>query len=431
MKRMKLLFTLALPVFLCQNIQAQTLSRLTAQANWSNNGAAFLPVDSSNYTYNSNARGGDLKHTLKYDVGYNWTFAGDTAYMFQWQTTNLFDVNNNDSVTIVSQWNGTTWTPYSATLNFYVGGLLQSSVYQTYSGGWVTQYRDLYSYNSANLLQTDEYETWSGASYTGQSTRTYYYDGSNNLLNETDASLTSGTPVYTDEYNYTYSSTNQKLTSTYSTWNGSAWVNSTLTTNTYDSTGDMTSQEYQTWDATNLVWDNVTLAEFSNFVSSMVNMPMTEIVEQWNPVGSGTWDPTTKYSYTYNSYGQMTNLVGISYNSSISGWEFAAGNPMANYYYGPYSSVSAVNNVTAVNGDAKVYPVPTHDMLHIDINWPIAQTATINMFDIQGNSVYQMETGLGTSFNYGIPVGNLAPGNYFIKISGQLGSIEKQIVVSH
>lgn len=430
MKRMKLLFTLALPVFLSQNVLAQTSSRLIAEAHWSNDGAAFKPVDSSNYSYLSSARGGDLTHPLMFDWGYAFTFLGDTAYMNEWRTQKIYDANNNDSVNIVSSWNGTTWTPYSSTLNFYLGTTKQSTVYQTWSGSWQTQFRDVYSYYSGGLLFQDLYQSWNGVAYVTNSEKLYYYNTSNLLINEQDIDLSTGSPVNSAQYNYTYSSTNQLLTKTYQTWNGSSWVNNNMYTNTYDTTGRMVNQEYQVWDATNSVWSNTSLAEYSNFYGT-TGLPQTVINEAWSPVGTGTWVPSKKYTNAYNSFNQLTYSVGISYNNSISSYQFAAGDPLSNYYYQSYSFVNAVNNVSAVNGDANIYPVPTKDELHIDINWTVAQTATINIFDVQGRVVRQIETGLSTSTKVGIPVSDFAPGVYMIKIVGQLGQIEKQIVVAH
>jgi len=433
MKRMKLLFTLALPVILCQNLQAQTSSRLIAQAHWMNNGASFVPLDSTNYTYVSNARGGDLNHPMMFDNSNYWRWA-DTAYMDTVNTVQYFDVNNNDSVTIVSQNLGGTWTPYSATLNFYVSGMLQSSVYQSWTGGWSTQYRDNYSYvPGTSRVSADQYQQWNGVAYVTQSVRNYFYDGVTGLkIAETDDDLSTGTAIHTANYLYTYSSTGQLLTSTYQTYNSgtATWLNNSMVTNTYDTLGNNVTQEYQIWDAVNSLWANNTLAVYSNFLGS-THLAQTEILETWNPVGTGTWNYVTKYTNSYNSFNQLTHSVGISYNSSLPGWEFAYGDPMDNYYYNPYSIVNEVKNVSASNGTANIYPVPTQDIMHIDINWTVAQSATINIYDINGKSVKQIETGFGTHFNCGIPVSELSAGVYLVKINGQLGLIEKQIVVAH
>src|SRR5579872_3185813 len=113
MKRKILLLTLAIPVILCQNAMAQTASRLTGEAHWSNNGVNFTPNDSSSFNY-SGMRGGDLGHTLKYDNSYTWVY--DTAYHNEYYYIQSFDANSNITSTIVEFWNGTAWQNLSNTL---------------------------------------------------------------------------------------------------------------------------------------------------------------------------------------------------------------------------------------------------------------------------------------------------------------------------
>src|ERR1700733_3485514 len=103
MKRKMLLLTLAIPVILCQNAQAQTSSRLIAQAHWSSNGATYIPNDSTAYSYSS-GRGGDLNHQLKYDYAENWQYLGDTAYANNYYYLQTFDANNNLLSTITQFW---------------------------------------------------------------------------------------------------------------------------------------------------------------------------------------------------------------------------------------------------------------------------------------------------------------------------------------
>src|SRR4051812_9625465 len=117
MKRKFLLLTLALPVFLCANLQAQT-SRLAGIADYTSNGATLDVNDSTAYSY-SNGRGGDLMHTLKYDVATNWVYVGDTAYNNNFYYIQSFDSSNNLVSTITQYWDGTTWVNWTNVVYSY------------------------------------------------------------------------------------------------------------------------------------------------------------------------------------------------------------------------------------------------------------------------------------------------------------------------
>jgi len=435
MKRMKLLFTLALPVLLCHSAQAQTYSRLTAQAHWAHNGVMFTPKDTTNYMYSSNLRGGDLTHTLKYDNYTTWKYV-DTAGKFadSLYYSQVFDANNNITMTTIQKWSASAaaWVPANRILYTYTSGnLMASMIWQTWSGtAWAASTKDVYTYDGNNLKILDQYQTWNSLTnaFAPMSQKVYSYDPvTHNILNETDQNVSGATPVYTSQYAYTYTSANQLLTTTYSTWN-SGWVNATMYTNAYDTSGNKITQLYQTWSVPTASWINVTYNIYSNFTSG--HMAQSEIDQTWNSAGSGTWMNTIQYMYAYNSYNQMTSSTGQSWNPAML-FEFQLGDPMTNYYYSTYSTVSEVKNVVNNNGSANIFPVPAQNMLHIDLTWNEAQSATIAMYDMAGRMVTPvMNVPSGTEYHTSLSVNNLAAGNYVIRIDGQQGQIVKQIVVA-
>ena len=434
MNRKNLLLTLAIPVILCNGLQAQTTaSRLVAQANWHNNGAMFVRNDSTAYTYISSARGGDLTHLMKYDNATNWIYVGDTAYNNAYNYVQEFDGNNNLTSNVAQYWNGTAWVNNTKNLYFYdTANRLTSMVLQSWGGtSWVNVAEDLYSYDAAGHVYSDQYMLWymPTTTFMPSSQKVYFYDLTGNKTTELGQvyNSTLGTYDYSTRYLYTYNSANQLLTTTYSTWDGSAWVNSTLYTNTYDSTGNRTTQLYQTYDGTSSVWVNTTLNLYSSFTGS--HMAQSETDQVWDTTGGGMWVNTRKYTYTYNSYSQMTSSTGISWNSG-GFWEYALGDPMSNYYYGTYTT-SSVTNISNKGGEANVYPVPAQNMLHIDLAWNEAQPSTITIIDVQGRIVRNWDAPSGTQYHSSISVDNFADGVYFIRISGAQGQIVKQLVVAH
>jgi hypothetical protein len=428
MKRKMLLLTLALPVILCQDLHAQTSSRLVASSDYSSNGASLNVNDSTSYTYYSSSRGGDLTHTMKYDVKTSWNFVGDTAFMYNMNYLQTFDGNNNILSTIAQVWGGTGWVNSTNALYTYnSSNQLISIVYQTWTGGaaWTNTAEDVYSYNTAGQLYLDQYNTWNTltSSFLPTSQKIYYYDGTGRLIQEVDQSYNSGSGLYnyTSQVLYTYSLITN--TTTYSSWSGSAFVNTSMYTDTYDSSGDLLTDLYQTFNGS--AWVNQVLHVYSGFTSTM---PSVEIDQTWDTTGGGTWNNVIMYMYSYNGFGQMTSSVGESWN--VGGfWEFAAGDPTSYYYYASYTA--AVKTVVANNGSANLYPVPAQNILHIDLNWNEAQSASIGMYDMTGREVSKMSVPFGAQFNGAISVNNLADGLYVIRIDGTQGQIVKQVVVAH
>src|SRR4051812_12204043 len=110
MNRKQLLFTLAIPMILSQSAQAQTISsRLLAQAHLSSDGAAFHKQDSTVYNYLSNARGGDLNTTLKFDNSTSWFFLDDTTMTNNQNVIQEFDASNNITSNVQQAWSGSAW----------------------------------------------------------------------------------------------------------------------------------------------------------------------------------------------------------------------------------------------------------------------------------------------------------------------------------
>jgi Secretion system C-terminal sorting domain len=434
MKRTMLLFTIAFPFMLNQPATAQTSSRLVGEAHWTNNGAMFTPVDSTGFNY-SGGRGGDLTHSMNYDNSTAWTYNNtDSAYDNSWYYIQTFDANNNLLTMTSEYWNGSAWVLNTKNLYTYNSSNQRTTLIQQTWGGssWTPVSQDVYTYNPGGQLYVDIYETWDGlsATFVPSTQKTYYYDASGNRINETDQVFISGTPQYTNEWVSTYSSSNQMLTSTYNTWSGSSWTPVNMTTDTYDSTGDMISSLYQTYDGTSSTWVNSTLDLYSSFNSA--HMAVTDVAQTWDD-GTSAWDNSMQYTNTYNSYNQLTSRTGESWNV-VGLFEFASGDPRANYYYETYTpgtGTTAAPVVVANDNDANIFPVPAQNMLYVNVKWADAQSANITVVDMTGRIVRQWDAPSGTEYRGAVSVNGLADGTYFIKIAGTSSQIVKQFVVAH
>ena len=433
MKRMKLLFTLALPVFLCQNLQAQTSSRLVAQSYWTNNGLAYTAVDSSSYTYLSTSRGGDLTHAMEFDNSVFGTF--DTGvYTPQVAVLQQFNIANQDSCNTTSIGGVLT----SRTLYTYnSNGKVSTIISQSWTGSsWTPVTENVLSYNGSNQLQTNQHETWMSGGFVIDSAKTYYYTASSGLLsNELDNYLLSGLPIYTNEYSYTYDSASHLMLSETTSYSSSGTITGfaplSMVQYFYDSSGDLTAVENENYDGSSSIFVGSTLHTYSNFNSA--KMPQTDLLQNWDSTTStgGSWDNIMQYTNTYNSYNQLTNKIGISWNAPTGIWEYAVGDPQYNYFYETYSNVTAVKTVTNTNGDANIYPVPAQSLLHLDINWNAAQSAMITINDVQGRVVKMWDAPSAAQYSTTISINDLASGVYFMLINGQQGEIVKQFTVSH
>ena len=250
------------------------------------------------------------------------------------------------------------------------------------------------------------------------------------VTSEIDETWSSGSSLYTysDEILYT-DSANEVQAIQYNTWNGAGWTNGNLTTNTYDSAGDLLTQLYQTYNGA--AWANQTLVVYSNFTAAGSNLPQTQVNQVYDTTGTGSFQNVMQYMYTYNSYGQMTESTGESYN--VGGfWEFASGDPQAFYYYDTYTpAVTSVKNVVNNGGDVNIYPVPAQNVVNVALTWNVAQSATISLFDMSGRVINTLTAPVGTQYTGSLSVSNLADGMYVIRIDGTQGQIVKQIVVAH
>ncbi|MBC7555037.1 MAG: T9SS type A sorting domain-containing protein [Taibaiella sp.] len=434
MKRMKLLFTLALPVLLIESAQAQ-LSRLISQAHWSNTGAVFVAVDSTDYKYNSNTRGGDLKRTLKYDEG-TTMLATDTSFINSSQVLQTFYTStdgaggyaDNIKYKATRVWNLFSGTWVNSNNYYYTynsDGTMRTMIYQTWGGSsWINVSQNIYTYSGG--LQSDKYLTWNGATFVLASQKNYINDAGR-VTDQTDVTIVSGTPTYTQSYHYDYDSAGRTTTASYNVYNGTSFVPNNQYAYTYDGTGNRLTSTYSLYNTTTGAWDNNTLKIYSDFTAG--HNPKTEINQKWDTTGGGSWYNVMQFTNTYNSQEQLTSMMGISWNTA-GFWQYRSGDPMAMYHYGTYFP-AAVADVNTANGVVNIFPVPAQNTINISLNWNEAQAFSVAIFDINGRTVQQWNVPTTSQYTTTINAENIPAGNYIVKIGGAKGQVTKQIVIVH
>ena len=433
MKRMKLLFTLALPVLALQNIYAQG-SRLVSKANWHNNGAVFVPTDTTTYNYLTE-NGGDLKHPIKDNYDTTWVSNGATFVNSVSSIQNLVGSNVSDHTWLSWDTGSNSWKNNSKSIYTYdASNNLINTINQVWNGStWAPVSQEQYSYNSANEVIFYTYSLWNSTSnmFVLSNQKSYaYVGGMGAIMQETDQANVGGTITNTAQYNYSYD-TGLLSTTTYSVWNGTNWANNYKYTYSYDASHNRITSLYQTYNSSTSTWTNDTLKNYTTFASYSAGaamLPSLETDQVWDTTGGGSWKNSIQYMYSYNGSSQMTSMVGTSWN--IAGlWENANGDPAANYHYSPFSE--AVNDVKNAAGQAFVFPIPAQGVLNINLTWKEAQSCTISLIDMSGRVVKQTGTPVAAQYNAVMPIENVPDGNYLVKINGTNGQIVKQVVVAH
>jgi hypothetical protein len=78
---------------------------------------------------------------------------------------------------------------------------------------------------------------------------------------------------------------------------------------------------------------------------------------------------------------------------------------------------------------AKIFPNPAHDVLTIDIEVEKKSEVTIELRDILGRLVWQSKAeNTEGSLSLPIPLAGVANGNYFLKVSNGLTTVQQKIV---
>jgi Secretion system C-terminal sorting domain len=459
MKKINVLFTLAITVVFIQHVRAQsvaekttsttTISNLVGIADRYNTGSIFQLADSSAMFYCTNncGRGGDLAHLQKFDAKTTWGYNPFTnTYYNENKYLQTFDAHNNllSYITLISDTATGADINNTQTVYWYnAANQVTQMVEQNWPVGvaaWNNLSTDYYTY-FAGKLQLDLKVNWSGVTGTFSDTvgkTEYYYDVvSGNiieLINYTYDNVFLHNFVFATKTVYTYNSSNQLTAKQLSTYNNAttAFVNTNLYTYWYDTvtgSGNKIADQYQYYNTATNVWTDSTLMVYSSFSAGNAD---TSVFYVWDTTAPGMYHPITKYAYMYNSFAtpQMTKKIAQSWNAGGGFWEYAFGDSMNTYYYNTVT-VNAVNNIIANDLSVSVYPVPADNNLYIDVvSLKEATELNITVTDIMGRTIQSWSVPSTASYKTELSLANFAAGTYIVKINTALGQVAKQIVVN-
>ncbi|MBN9483908.1 MAG: T9SS type A sorting domain-containing protein [Bacteroidetes bacterium] len=344
----------------------------------------------------------------------------DSVYVYRTDTgkvkpfrINVQHINANKNIDTISRYNVVSGPPVYAGRDTFV-----------YNGNTMLEYRSRptnrlykYTYNPNGSLDT-MYNLLSGGF------SKYVYDVNNNL---TSVKNIYSSNSYT-ETDYLYS--NGVLTQDSVTFT----VNSTTIIEmkhiySYDAAWNLASQITQKWNNLTTDWDNYDQRYFEYDANHVLT---SEMYAAWH----NKWDTSELYSFYYNWFGLTDSIVSKSwYNGS---WQQLGNDSLAiqsdqtfKFYYEPYfpTTVSSVKEKN--NSSLMLYPVPASDILIIRTDNTPSKPFRVAIFDMQGRIVRQWEEQpQATTYTRTIPVPDLSPGNYVIKLSGTDIDLARQFSIS-
>ncbi len=406
-------------------------SRLVAKATRAYSGSAFTLTDTTTYFY-SNPRGGDLVHPLNYDSAITRTVTGSGLTLHHrivkhYDSSGVPGTQFHLLVADADYWlTGITGLngAYKYIVDYYATGKPQSvtAMHMNTSGAWDIFWRDSYFHINADTnVGYMVSQVGTGSTWANTSRREFAYDTlRSNFCQQIDYDYTEGTFYSTDDFDYSYRSGNNLQTSTRFLWDGTGFSNVTSKFfYRYDSTSHLlTSKTLIKFSASGSFNDSLSL--YSNFTAA--GMPLTEIDQKWN---GSAWVNAMRYTYTYNTFNQVTTKLAETWTGSA----WVTGPYLWNYYYSPYtpSEVATIDEVADVN----IFPNPAGNIFTLRVNMKDAMAFIVAMYDMTGKEVYNTYVPLCDRYIIRIPTRNFPAGNYLLKVATQNNVTTRQVVVAH
>ncbi len=286
--------------------------------------------------------------------------------------------------------------------------------YEKYlSNQWLKEGRRFYTYN-AGLLKTEILQSWNGSVYENSDMNEYDYVGNN---------LTENVSSYWDQfgstwilgarYLLTYYPNNYLQTFVTQYHPNTAWENDGRSTYTYNNANQINDVVVDDWVAS--AWSPVFNREY---VWSGLRLAK-ESINNWSS-NTQSFDFNYRTIYTFGTHDYP--LTSILEQYSGGNWDYKP-NSLGHkwfYFYEPYQSNVAVNDVPTNWGGVKIYPNPAHNNIIIEIIENTSDKQLV-VLDILGTKV---ASAIMNKFqnNAQIDVSQLARGNYFLRIADETGA---------
>lgn len=167
-------------------------------------------------------------------------------------------------------------------------------------------------------------------------------------------------------------------------------------------------------------------------------------------------EPSAVADFTYAVAGTAVSFTNASMNADTYSWDFGDGtatspleNPVHVYSMaGSYNVCLTASNASSDDTNCKtvnintaiddvqltnalqVFPLPASDLLHVVINSDKYHDAVLELYNMNGQKVSSAAMDLTGSNATVLPLGDLAAGNYILKVTADNGYTSRQITIS-
>lgn len=348
---------------------------------------------------------------------------GTGAYMDSGITVHVYDSVNNTHKTTIYGWDTSalSWKLLLIRKDSFVNtsGRLTSSYqfeYDTANASYNNVGNHVYTYTTGGMLSEDIKTYWSTVTNSFETEKWEYTWSGNNMIGQNVYNLTGGVWQLHDEQNTVYAN-GKPFTHNHTFWayhNGNKYVSGrTLDSNIYN--GNTLITRYHAGFPSYL-YDGR-----SNY-SYDIDGNVKEVVSQ--ALQGGNWVNTSKKEISYNAYDNPVEVKEFLWFNNQ--WKPSWTAPTRLYHY---QTPTAVNDVQS-NTSLILYPSPASDVIHMKTEFKEMQEYTIAIIDAQGMLRMQWSDHIKSgSAVTSIPISNLPPGNYWLRLYSSDENIVKGFTV--
>ncbi|MCB0698965.1 MAG: T9SS type A sorting domain-containing protein [Chitinophagales bacterium] len=377
--------------------------------------------------YYSGDRSSDYKHgIINYDSSrvFRINSAWDIHYTKKYDGSDRLLIEDYSSYEYPTYYSTHTSSKYTYDAN----GLLQTSsyYYNRFKSAPYTNYA-YYVYDTAKrlvILDIRSHDIHSG--YTSDTGRTEYaYDSLNRLSEKTlkfRDTVKGFLPI--EKYVYGYDSLNRLISEDWVWWDSiaNAWMNRTQFEYVYSGTNVQPDQRI------NKLYDTATKTYTATWKDEYVFNSLGDTLSTTHKVLKGTsFNKAWRREILYNIYDQPDTLYIFSYNVD---------NPTSSaeltYKFTYIYEIYWPNSVTTVEdnkSEVLAYPIPAHGMLTVKAILDKPQDVQTSIYDMQGRVVQTHTYRSEKTFIQTLPIADLPPGNYILKLRGESVDATKRFVV--
>jgi len=355
------------------NSVAASNSRIVGYTFLKHDGSAFVPVDSTTYSY-SFGRGGQLSREemddnfVSFDDSYTYLYLpSSNSYRNQFHRFQTFNGAGKVSKYNCQSWqmSSQSWRDSSRfvyTYNNDLTRLIKTSfdIYYYSTNIWSPHvyYNNVYD-NAGNML----------AMRSNVFTMTFTYDGSNNMLSRIDSQVNMAPFQWYAKQKllFSYDASNRLTSFIEQHFVSGGWEHYAKFEHVYTGNNITETTEYR--------WLNNSWEVNSKHLLSydQHNNIVSDVLQHWD-AGNSVYNNVSRRMWTYNLAHQPVTYYSETFELSTNLWRSAADDFLFRYYYQSYipASISKLPS----EDDLKLFPIPASDKLSVSLDMAAAKTGS-------------------------------------------------------